>query len=244
MARKSLETTCREIYSFLKSRACVTRDENSTIHNPEKIYMNVPLHGGPLEIPVLAFNEFINAIKEDIDYIAVSLKTKGFISSYKTLERYMQEVLVTPFNDYQTLIRLNNNKEPDKPYYGSYGIILDHNFYPLVTCCYQINHYEYNTETDYLKIIATPLLKIDPSCYINQNTSIEKYIKKIINAFLNCGLNPIIGCNNWEIKLSSPKVVIEKCQFSFRRIQRPTLETTHKDLMGIVLKNMDEFICQ
>ena len=72
----------------------------------------------------------------------------------------------------------------------------------------------------------------------------EKYIKKIINAFLNCGLNPTVGCNNWEIKLSSPKVVIEKCQFSFRRIQRPTLETTHKDLMRIVLKNMDEFICQ
>ena len=73
-------------------------DRNAADSGLPSKYMEIPISGDTILMPIFAFNTFYHLVKEgrdgDIDSIVVKLDTIGKIPRYKSLDRNMRDVLL------------------------------------------------------------------------------------------------------------------------------------------------------
>lgn len=230
--------------TYYSSPSNVDAEEDSKL-----ALMKVPISGDVFEIPIIAFNTYIEKIiqcpvsNKDINEIIICLNHTGVMSHYKTLDASIKEILNINYKDIR-LIKLPLLSSTIQ-YYATNGAIFDKEFNPVLMLSWEIKK-----DADINKYrFSRPILRIAPEVVIYKSNALERYIvNKILTNTLeinslstpNIGQNNIIEHENY--KLFKPKVVIEKIPFVITRACTPTINTTNEQLLKIALDNIEEVI--
>lgn len=214
-------------------------------------YLEIPILGpDEFEVPVLAFPKFIQAVKRDADIgkeaIVAELYSYNKELRYTTVNRYMRDVLVDYFNDNYLLKCIVKDKDVIHNYYGTHGAVFLEDFTPVMMCSWVLwrRLIEEENRTQYIYEPQYPIVRIDPSIYLNQADSMEKFIiRKFIPACLEHDVKTDINCGRFRNQVYKyPSIRIEKSPFRIRQHEEPDINTTNESLRQIVINHPEEII--
>lgn len=245
-------------WSSHRRRSRIVSDENDNIR-----YMEIPICQEVFEIPIFAFEAFLKAVKEGKDTqsnaIAVMLNTIGKEPRYKTLDRYMRDVLLEGYRD-SRLVKLEVKQGNDNlMYYGTMGAVFDKDFKPLAICSYQVKReVDVVTNPDEQEESITkykflnPILRVDPYAYLYKTTSMERFIvNKMINTCLEDGAfmpmdydvdRHFVIPRDQAIKNYPVKIEIDECPFLIHQTDSPSISTNNQKLLQLAIDHIEELI--
>lgn len=256
---RTLEETISRLYEG-DSRSLCWWSSGHGLSNPNVRYMDIPINQEVFEIPLLALDTFVNVIKNHTDdttsFIAVSLNTVGREPRYKTVDRFMRDVLLEGYKG-SRLIKLEVKQDSDTVlYYGTQGAVFDKEFNPIMICSYQIQRLERTVEVnagepdriEYQYKLLRPILRVDPQVYLRKGNPLEKFIaNKMVNGCLEDTFNlppDHMLCRNFirnDEKLPV-KVIIDTCPFRPHQADTPSISTTNQKLLQVAIDHIDELI--
>lgn len=215
----------------------------------KSIYLVLPIKDS-FDLPAFA----LNALKPDIDYLAVNLQDIGADTSYKSLDAATRDILTINFKR-NRLIKLPT-KAGEPAYYGTYGAIFNKDFVPIVMVLWKMQRkavskedkedYPYTYEYKFVQ----PILRVNPIVFINRSNSVERYIinKLLSSAVQNYNIDRPRGLGVFiddtsQYNIFRLKVEIEN--FSFFILKKPdvpSISTTNEELLKVVLDNIEETV--
>lgn len=207
----------------------------------DSLYMEVPINSAQFEVPVFLFESFCKALAQihDCGKIVVNLYHKGYYPKYRTVSRFMQDVLRANFTT-SRLIKINvMQKDVLVTYYATHGAVFDSQFHPIMMMSWLIEKIQSNENEIRAYKIFRPLLRVDPTCLLEPNDSIRKYIiRNIIPCILEeAKFHPLYS------SLSEPyfveqdpsftypvKVEIDHSPFVLKTTSPPSISTSDAEL--------------
>ena len=206
-------------------------------------FMSVPIDKDIFEVPAFAMNTFLNIQQNNRDFhqiasLAIPLYTNREIPYYKTVGRYMRDVLNSSY-DRGLIILKPNDKGIPSLYYGTKGAIFDCNFNPIAMFTLQVKK-----EGESFTVIK-PILRVNPLLYIYKETDIDKFIaNKLIPACVSDlyylrNINRIQVENQDKMGIS---VIMEKMPFDIRRVPAPDASFEQHNLIELALNHLDEIL--
>ena len=199
----------------------------------EGYFMEVPIKREIIEVPCIAFMEFMN--HSDADSIIVHLNNpKGCRSYYTSLDAIMKSALFSNFKS-DRLIEVQMREAPNTVYYVSYGTVFSKELYPIMMCSWVID----NTDPNTVKAIR-PILRLDPNYFINKNDKMLRYVMNKIptEALSYIDYSPS-GLNS--SRRFSVKIEIDESPFKVHKTPYPNVDTTNESLINEALNHISEF---
>lgn len=265
-ASRDLSGTVRMLFRSNSYQQCYSGYRyGSRIPNEDTTvrYMEIPVSEDVFEIPIFAFKSFVDSVKEGTDSqaIAVMLNTEGRVPKYKSVDRYMRDVLLEGYKN-SRLVKLEVKQGNDTIiYYGTQGAVFDKNFKPLAICSYQlerekgevvvINSGEQDQAITRYKFLR-PILRVDPYAYLWKVSPMERFIvNKLMNTCLDEGafLPMAYDVNehfdipsNQDTKKYPVKIEIDECPFLVHQTATPSISTDNRQLLQLAIDHIDELI--
>lgn len=249
---KSLNEVLKSCFWIDYRRYCSTMTDS--VLNRCSAFMSIPVSEETIEIPVLAFMDFMNRVvlhpESKVDVLAVSLSDNGRTSTYKTVDTAIRDVLECSFPSVR-LVRLPQKDASAPAYYCSQGVIFDASYTPLVMLSWKISRDKTAEEpSGNLKYVSQEaILRISPRVFTHKDTSVERYIvNRIIPAALSIDCvrpimefyrNSVAGSRHFKIRID-----IADCPFPVTMPDVPSVSTTNEELLDIALDNLDELVQQ
>lgn len=245
---RNLESVVRNIYGQYTYRHCYYNypvDERDTTVK----YLEIPINKEVFEVPMFALYALQRVISDGTvgrtDAIVVSLADHGRKPGYKTLERNMVDVLECDFES-SKLIRVDaSNGSENVRYYGTHGAIFDDGYSPVAMYTCQIKRTEIDSESHtYSYEILKPILRIRPDSYKTRGDSMEKFItNKLILTSISDSVAPC-DYNNTINTLPEYNVEVVIGDIPFKPIiaDSPSISTTNKELLELVVDHIEEVI--
>lgn len=213
--------------------------------------ITIPIFGEVITMPTMFLGAFMRMVRnekcEELDAFVCITTTSSRDSSYKSLDANIRNIFYTShtFSNYcGPFVKVHVN--PDKVYYCCKGAIFSDSLNPLVMLSWQI------MKLDSIKYkFIQPVLEVDPKVFTQKEDAMDRYIiNKIIPATLNIrnliapGFRHGQSVLNFEDTHSNyfPKVEIGNIPFAIEVPDIPSVSTTNKELLDIVLDNIDEVI--
>lgn len=212
-------------------------------------YMEIPLAGDMMEIPVFALSVLLNAEGvqsiEQPQIIAANMQNMGYTFNYKSLDVNIRNALESSFSQKHLIkIPLGNNH-----YYLTKGLILDDRFNILMVQSWLMQRIPYKDTDDASRLkFAKPVLRVAPKVYENRNDAMSKYIiNKIIPVGALISVTHPFTSKYQLIEtdlghLYYVKVEIDDIPFRIVDTETPSISTTNKELLDIALDHIDEFL--
>jgi hypothetical protein len=231
-------------------------DRNATDSGLPSKYMEIPISGNTILMPIFAFNTFYHLVKEerdgDIDSIVVKLDTTGKIPRYKSLDRNMKDVLLEGYPGTRLVkVKVKDSEDTEITYYATGGAIFDMDLNPLMICYYLIrkdnrstvNSGEPDTAVTTYKVVK-PVLWVDYRPVIAKSDPMEKFIaNKMVNTCLegNYNLGPHY-MNRRFLRAIDRKVRVEidRCPFNIFVTDTPSISTTNQQLIQVAKDHIEE----
>jgi len=234
------------------SRARAMYNRRSEHQTNLRRYMEIPIVGDTFEIPIFALPEFIHLVNRSRDLeteaFVVSLYTVSVYNNYKTVDRFMQDVLEESWNSKLLELKVGEGDNA-RFYYGTHGAVFDKDFNPIMVCSWLIENHL--SETDNMarryKYIQ-PILRISPSCYLAKEDAMQRWMvnKMLTTALQHNYRTPPVGNTNAFVNrpLSTFDVKVEICNSPFHIIEAdtPTISTSNKKLLQVAIDHIEEVI--
>lgn len=215
------------------------------------VFMEIPVRSEVIEMPVFAFDDFINIGKRvlSVDTMVAQLYSNDIQSEYKSLDSIMKDCLSTKFSKHLTVVSVPNAVST---YYCTYGAVFNSNFKPLMMMSWLMERRcdDDGREKYYYK---RPLLRINPDVYMNKEDAVQRFIvnKLIVNSLYCSFYTPyypnVDSFLNQNSRMSERdswkvKVEIDECPFVIRRPDIPSISISNKDLLQIAADHIDEIL--
>ena len=254
MARE-LDYIMQEVFRGINS---YTRGTSYWYHNRSSIspgkkkYLEIPIKEDRFELPILAVNNFINLTQDNrdlsTDVITAMLFSLEKEPRYKSLDRYMRDIIIEDFIDSRLVKCEVKQGEETILYYGTHGAVFDKNFFPVMMCTWLIERVWINEETRKYKFIK-PILRISPKCYIYQADPMQRWIvKKAASIGLSETLarpyNHSLNSNFDMSDSEDAKLTVEICDspFVIKTADVPSISTTNESLLQIAIDHIEEVV--
>ena len=227
--------------------------------NLPKLHMEIPINKKRFEVPTFAWDAFMSAIKKrlfDYDSIVVPLTSYDRIPRYKTMDRYMRDIILCDYSN-NKLVKLDVKRfdKVVRPYFGCHGAIFDELLYPLMMCSWEIKRGIGENGLPSFTFIR-PILRVSRGCFLCQDDAMKRWIVK--KAMTACVVEkittPIIRREEAPLFHNTvdnvgervyPSLTIEDSPFCFKKADTPSISTTNEGLLKIALDHLDEItICQ
>lgn len=245
---RNLESVVQNIYGQYTYRNCYYHypvDERDTTIK----YLEIPINKDVFEVPMFALHALQRIISDGTvnrtDAIVVSLADHGSKPNYKTLERNMVDVLESDFES-SKLIRVDaSNGSENVKYYGTHGAIFDDGYSPVAMYTCQVKRTEIDSESHtYSYEILKPILRIRPESFKTRGDSMEKFItNKLILAGISDSITPCYYSNTINVLPEyNIEVVIGDIPFKPIIADSPSISTTNKELLELVVDHIEEVI--
>lgn len=234
------------------------RDENRPISNSSVRYIELPIDKEFFEMPVFAFNKFVQAVGHNDDISANALvailNTADRNSGYKSIERCMKDILEESFTDSRLVKVEVKDGSNTMLYYGTHGAIFDRNFDPLMVASYKmekcfrtvVNAGEPDKVIPYYKFTEA-ILRVNPDVYIYKRDPMEKFIvNKMISGCLLLHtelplhirlVDRIFGDNYMPFHIE-----IGNSPFIIHDTDTPSISTTNEQLIQTVIDHVEEVL--
>ncbi len=238
---------------------CVAADtysiSRSISFTDKSSYMLIPVTGDSIEIPTMTMyslptleNKILQ--KEPIDALVVNLNNNGGYSSFKSASASIRDAFTVLYKNAH-LRKLVTVGDPEKTYYGTYGVIFDENFKPIVMLSWELEKvYRDDEQVPFRYKFIRPILRVAPEVFINKSNTVERFIiNQIIPTALSINYLSSPSCYRSVIYESNStncntkvKVLIEKIPFIIKETDVPSISTTNEELLGTALNYIDEII--
>ncbi len=221
---------------------------NSNTHLTRNTYMEIPLTGDMVEIPVFALGILIGVGTEihstdQYQIIAANMYDGECHFTYKSLDANIRNALTGSFRQ-RHLIRVTSNSNT---YYLTRGLILDCDFNVLVMQSWLMQKVPPKSSDDVAKLkFIKPVLRVVPKVYEDRNDAMSKYI---INKIIPAGALARVAVpstSNYELietdtqSVLQVQVVIDDIPFRMVDTEAPSISTTNRELLDIALDHLDE----
>lgn len=226
--------------------------QNGNNHIESGGYMEVPIKDDVFELPLFAFHDFNNIMTRDADTeteaLVVDLNTAGYSSSYKTLDRVMQDVLLESFYSSRLVVIKMEQPGGNLICYGTHGAVFDEDFNPILMCSYQVQRYTQGEETRYSLI--RPIIRVHPDTFKSRETPMQKFINnKLLIACLEENLHlPYRYHLHERIDTDDTRlparIEIDSIPFIIHKPDVPSISTTNQQLLQLALDHIDEELIQ
>lgn len=244
----SLVSAIRKCFEGCDNNYTSLSDINTGAINPQSVYMTIPVTGDLLDIPVFAFNTFIGRVmynRESVDAIAATLSDNGKVSSFKSMDVAIRNLLTLRLSN-NNLTRLPNKKDSDPVYYCTRGTVFDSSYNPVVLMSWRLKKVVVGFRTKFAPQEA--VLRVSPLVFIQRGSSVERFIiNKIIPAALSISrIYPPTGVPSSVNITYNPKIKVEiaYCPFSISQTDAPSISTTNEELLNVAIDNLDELVQQ
>ena len=223
---------------------------NSNTHLTRNTYMEIPLTGDTVEIPVFALGILIGVGTEihridQYQVIAANMYDGEYHLHYKSLDANIRNALTGSFRQ-RHLVKVTSNSNT---YYLTRGLILDSDFNVLVMQSWLMQRVPPKSSDGAARFkFAKPVLRVAPTVYEDRNDAMSKYI---INKIIPAGALARVAVpstSNYELietdtqSVLSVQVVIDTIPFRMVDTETPSISTTNRELLDIALNHLDELI--
>jgi len=160
-------------------------------------FMEVPLKGETLEVPLLAMPQLKELLQSEADTAVLSMSWSGQTSSYKSPAPIIRDLFDTNFHR-RRLIKVIFENSPVF-YYGSVGALFDCMYRPLMMASWSFSKLRDDPDYDY--VTRRPVLRLSPKLFVERDSFLESFL---IGKFLRTYL---------EHKVSTP--YLEDCRIKY-----------------------------
>ena len=229
---------------------------NVSNQNLPKLHMEIPINKKRFEVPTFAWDAFMKVIKRrlfDYDSIVVPLTSYDRIPRYKTMDRYMRDIILCDYSN-NKLVKLDIKRfdKEIRPYFGCHGAIFAEDLYPLMICSWEIKRGIGENGLPSFTFVK-PILRVSPECFLCQDDAMKRWIvKKAMTACLEEAIStPFIRREEAPLFHNTidnvgervhPSLVIEEFPFHFKQTDTPSISTTNGGLIKIALDHLDEVV--
>lgn len=216
-----------------------------------KKYMEIPISGDVIELPLLAFDAFRDIKKRSInsDVLVAQLYSCGTTSDYKSLDAIMRDTMSTNFNRHLMQVQIAGCPST---YYATYGAVFNDDLKPLMMLSWIM---EKKADGDgRLKYhYKRPLLRINPGVCVSKEDNVQRFIanKVLLNSlnypiatpyFFNCDAfidqtRDYSSRSTWAVK-----VEIDECPFYIKTIDTPSISVTNEGLLQLAADHIEEIL--
>lgn len=205
------------------------------------------MNGSNMEIPVLALMRILHYMDKRTqipDVCTLRLFCKGYVSSFKTLDKFMAGVLRNGWGS-RGLIAIeipNQGTNYRYRYYGAHGLVLDIDYNPIMVCSWLMKRVYIDGK--YKMKPIKPVIHLSSEIFVNQCNPLERYLsKKFLTGALSYPIDcPAFNTNIIEIQPSVPaEVIIGKMPFSVRYADTPSRSISDKELLALAAAHIDQF---
>lgn len=204
-------------------------------------YMDIPIDKDSFELPVFAINHLRDAVinrEENPDVLVATLYTDGKVPAYKSLDRYMRDILISDISEHLIVLEITEHNR-NIVYYGTHGAVFDENFHPLMMCSWMVNKKIEGDKVRYY--FDTPILRLHRSVFINQSDPIQRFLsKKLLSTSLANNIFEPPCSYSYSANYKKIKVIIDDIPFNIKTIEVPTISTTNDQLLQVALDNISE----
>lgn len=254
MARE-LNTSIAQAYLGTYTSTRGTGYYNSNYHpvaNRRK-YMEIPIFKDSFELPVFAVEQFINLTKEGKDLstnaITALLYTYDRKPRYVSLDRYMRDIVNEDFINSRLVKCDVKQGNGIVSYYCTHGAVFNAFYEPMMMLTWLMQR-KWLDDESYKYEFIKPILRISPSCYINQEDPMQRWIaKKAASAGLESNIHTPHSrdVSDLFVESTSYKVLpltVEICgsPFVIKTADVPSISTTNEVLLQIAIDHIDEVI--
>ena len=218
-----------------------------------KKYLEIPINEDVFEMPIFALDAFINLTDDNrdlsINAITAMLYTLKKEPRYKSLDRYMRDIILESFANSRLVECEVKQGTENILYYATHGAVFDRHFKPMMMCSWLIEKVGLNDVTRKYRFIK-PILRINPNCYISQADPMQRWIaKKAAVVGLSIHLSIPFDYHlttAFETRVTSEPidltVEICKCPFKIKTADIPSISTTNEDLLQIAMDHIEEVV--
>lgn len=214
-------------------------------------YMEIPIGTDAFELPLLAFSGFrkMQAEKKEFDTIVARLYCCDQTSSYKSLDSVMKDVLSTHFDKHLSKVQVAGSTNV---YYATFGAMLDKDFSPLMMLSWMMERKpDSNGVVKYHYV--RPLMRISPHLFIDKEDALQRFLcgRMLTTALGTVLIQPHFnGCDTFISQSYSysdresyrVKVEIDRCPFTVRSTDIPSISTTNESLLQLAADHIDEIL--
>lgn len=256
----TLNTTIVQMFAGLYSNCWFhSNDCDNSSKLTKKVFMEIPITGDRFEVPCFAIKEFISCYVNNTvpDYIIAELSFNNYISSYKSVERALRDVLRGSFN-VPKLVKIETKKgEQAINYYGTAGALFDKNLKPLFIASWVFKRIPVIEDgiqkSKYM--LDYPVLRVNPETFIAQSDPVEKFvsnkllkvvIQEKVKLFIpsNPNLQSLTATTNNNSYQVRVEIVDSKLNstFSFKEVNVPSISTTNEYLTQIAMQHIEDTV--
>ena len=232
------------IYDAFSSGGCYRGSwTRHVITDGTKKYLEIPLNNNVIEIPIFfikTFKSLIRRKKDNVDKIVIELSHTGAEPSYKTLSRYMQDLIRASYD--QKLVKCHIKKGSSYyDYYATGGLIADSEFNPILIAGWQLSR-EW-TDDKYEYKFTKPFFKLSP-IVLEQKDSMQNFIvkKMIPELFVDTLSRPSFPNTDSNISPYFINVEIGKDIPIAKVVDKPSISLSNDTLIQLAINtinNMD-----
>lgn len=256
MAR-DLSTTIQSTFSGYSYTRRHYNSFNRAFSNLRRM-MEIPIKGDTVEIPTFALEKFKELVaREDdrtTDAFVVSLYSAITYDRYKTVDRFMRDVLQEDLSSHLLELKVGTDDNPIF-YYGTHGAVFDKDFNPIMMLSWILKREDMLDEEGKTVsrhyIDAQPVLRISPEVYLRKADTMQRWIvNKVTNTCLEYSItNPfndlfLTGFINYSgsplTRTVDVKVEICESPFKPKDADTPSVSTSNKDLLQLAIDHIDE----
>lgn len=214
-------------------------------------YMVIPVGGNATEVPAFALRDFMEYVirKGSLDNMVVCLTDSGVITTYASMPSKIQDALSLPYSTIgsfrtERMLKIITGSSPNDYYYGTQGMLLNHDFLPVMMMSWLLEKMEEVKETPGTKYkLVRPILRIAPEV-INKSDALRRYI---VNKIMPTSLEGTVRSPRMlGLRTEQPcmrvRVEIDQNPFLVRKTAVPSISTTNQELLDIALGNLDEIV--
>ena len=235
---RSLEYSIQYAFEHTGSRGYGIVCSDHNFDAPTK-FMEIPINRSSFEVPVYALSALQNIVDSNYEtnVMVAELCTRDFIPSYKTINRYMRDLLYSDFSTYR-LVRCTL-PAPSATYYVTKGTILDEQYHPMAMMSWVIN----KVDEDRYEFVQ-PILRMHPSCVLAQVDNMRKYImKQLLPAVLTTQVDAPTRIRGFRSHVGLPiKVEIADSPFSIHSVVAPDIHITDSRLLHVAQEHLNELL--
>ena len=211
-----------------------------SISNCDTAYIEIPITPSVFEVPLFAVSELNRILTQGYnqqDAIVACLKRGKLVSRYTTVNRIMQDALRSSIRSGLVPVSTKGS-DGNVDYFVTSGAIFDRHLNALAICSWLIEN------NDGVFGFVKPVLRVNPSCYLNKSDQMEKFI---VNKLMDISLTwemvpPTVSCINRQHYDTSVKVEISESPFAISKPGVPSINTTTSELIQIAIDHRDEIV--
>lgn len=214
---------------------------NRAQRSSKKVYMEIPLQGQSLEIPVLAISDIDYRLVNNTapDMLIAEMEDMGYKTSYSSFDRIMKTCIKERWAKAKLIKVIGKNKEEEHTYYVGKGIVCNEDFKPLMLCTWQLQGTPNNNKVDWK--FTNAIIRIDPYFYLDYTDNVGRFVcKKLVKESI---CNYVYSPRLRESTHFTPQVVIASIPFKVKGVSTPNINVDSEDLVKVALDNIDKVEC-